>query len=674
MKKGHRDLLFLLLAVAIFPVLTGLADASALPEADKEVLEVPPEAGQYSELLSRLVVETEKAGMLGDYLLFLSARRAYATGKYRQSLADADEFLHLYRDSYLARDVRLLKIKAMYEILSRLNPGTSTGGCFGSDAPVYASTLKVMEDYIRDYPYDQEVLYLYAKTLERAGMETGAEDVFRSLYIRAGRYYAEVKEKVSPDDLTTDEVVLMSRNLRRALRLKESEALLLGRLDSTPENARKPLYASLADTYFRMKDYRNAAFYYQKAGNIRKAAISYYRSGDYDLFDNMLRLQQDEKTAETCSILLLKGLKKRRDLDFDDALEIFRTAYRDYPCQEESLWHIAWTEYLMGNFLSASYNFRDLYAAYKRPAYLYWQARSLERLGQNAKRLYSSITGDPLYTVLGRMRSGGVSLTSAGRETANPQRRDDLSFDGYTINMPRVDPVELGDLPYTLSLTLRRAELLNGIGLRKYAVREVYSYKPAGDGERLKVCRYLQSLGAFRESFRCASRLKMYPEVSFLLYPAVYGDIVSEISSDYNVNPFLILSVMREESRFNREAVSRAGALGLMQLMPYTARRMAKSIGYDTKVLSDNGILDPEVNITLGSYYLGLLLREFGSVPVAVAAYNAGENAVRRWLKAYQYGEVDEFIEDIPYRETRLYVKKVLRSYFRYLDVYGQKR
>ena len=204
--------------------------------------------------------------------------------------------------------------------------------------------------------------------------------------------------------------------------------------------------------------------------------------------------------------------------------------------------------------------------------------------------------------------------------------------------------------------------------------RSIYSYRPEGDYDRLKICRYLQSLEAFNESFRCASKLNRYPETSVLLYPVVYTDIVNRISADYNIDPLVILSVMREESRFNRKAISRSGALGLMQLMPFTEQRMAKSLGYETESLSDDEIMRHDLNITLGSYYLGQLISEFGSVPMAVAAYNAGESAVRRWLEANQYNEVDEFIEDIPYKETRLYVKKVLRSYFKYLDIYGQKK
>ncbi|MEC4684385.1 MAG: lytic transglycosylase domain-containing protein [Nitrospirota bacterium] len=673
MKKIFRHFLFISFALIVFPAFSDYTNTSSAGTVDR-ALNSPVETGIYNEVITRLVLDSGKAHLFSDYLLFLGAMDAYTEGDYYHSLADIDKFLSLYQDTYLSKDIRLLKIKVLYAILDEQDIWPEIDGCFEKDASFYSITLKEIKDYLRDFPSDPEARYLYARTLERAGMEGEAGVILKSLYVKADRYYTELKDEVSPDDLSTEEIILMSKNLRRFLRLKESETLLLTRLNKLAGSDRKPLYTSLADTYFRMKNYSLAALYYQKADNVQKAAISYYRAGDYDLFEKMLDLARDKKTKETCTLFLLKGIQKRRDMEFDEALQIFRMAYRSYPCEKEALWHIAWTEYLMGDFLSASYNFRDLYSQHRNPGYLYWQARSLESLGQNAKGLYSSIEGDSFYAFLGRMRSGGISLTSGRVELRNSLKKEVTSFDAGTDSLSRAKTPESVNFPDNLSLTFKRAGFLNSVGLQDYAIKEIYSYKPEGDYDRLKICRYLQSLEAFNESFRCASKLKRYPGTSVLLYPAVYSDIVDRISADYNIDPLVIFSVMREESRFNRKAISRSGALGLMQLMPFTAQRMAKSLGYGTGVLSDNEIMRPDLNITLGSYYLGQLISEFGSVPMAVAAYNAGESAVRRWLEANQYNELDEFIEDIPYKETRLYVKKVLRSYFKYLDIYGQKK
>ncbi|GBE36136.1 soluble lytic murein transglycosylase precursor [bacterium BMS3Bbin07] len=673
MKKRSRYFLFILFVLIVFPVFTGYTNASFAGTEDRAINGLV-EPGRYNEVVTRLVLDSGKTYLFTDYLLFLSALDAYTKGDYYQSLADIDKFLSLYQSSYLSKDLRLLKIKTLYAIIDEQDIWPEIDGCFEKNDYLSSITLKESRDYLKDFPSDQEAMYLYARTLEMAGMEGEAGVILKSLYVKADRYYTELKDEVSPDDLSTEEIIRMSKNLRRSLRLRESESLLLTRLNKLAGSDRKPLYTSLADTYFRMKEYSKAALYYQNADNVQKAAISYYRAGDYDLFENMLDLARDKKTKDTCTLFLLKGIQKRRDMEFDEALKIFRMAYKNYPCEKEALWHIAWTEYLMGDFLSASYNFRDLYKRHRTPAYLYWQARSLESLGQNAKGLYSSIEGDSFYAFLGRMRSGGISLTSGRVELRDSFKKEAAIFDGGTDRLSKAKTPGSVDFPDSLSLTFQRAGFLNSVGLQDYAIREIYSYRPEGDYDRLKICRYLQSLEAFNESFRCASKLNRYPETSVLLYPVVYTDIVNRISADYNIDPLVILSVMREESRFNRKAISRSGALGLMQLMPFTAQRMAKSLGYETESLSDDEIMRPDLNITLGSYYLGQLISEFGSVPMAVAAYNAGESAVRRWLEANQYNEVDEFIEDIPYKETRLYVKKVLRSYFKYLDIYGQKK
>jgi soluble lytic murein transglycosylase len=119
---------------------------------------------------------------------------------------------------------------------------------------------------------------------------------------------------------------------------------------------------------------------------------------------------------------------------------------------------------------------------------------------------------------------------------------------------------------------------------------------------------------------------------------------------------------MREESRFDPDALSVAGARGLMQLMPRTAARLsgsaAEAAGIDLR--------DAQTNITLGASYLKALSGEFPWLPAALAAYNAGEDRVRGWLRQGEYASVDEFIEDIPFDETRNYVKKVLTSYAQY--------
>lgn len=148
-----------------------------------------------------------------------------------------------------------------------------------------------------------------------------------------------------------------------------------------------------------------------------------------------------------------------------------------------------------------------------------------------------------------------------------------------------------------------------------------------------------------------------------LAYPLAHREMLWRWSAIHGADPLLVLAVMREESRFRTDAVSAAGAVGLMQLLPSTAR------GIDSSTRPDS-LVDPEVNVRLGTAYLAGRLREFrGDVVAALVAYNAGPEAARRFLK-FRGAGADEFVESIPYEETRAYVKRVLESYGIYRWLY----
>jgi soluble lytic murein transglycosylase len=131
--------------------------------------------------------------------------------------------------------------------------------------------------------------------------------------------------------------------------------------------------------------------------------------------------------------------------------------------------------------------------------------------------------------------------------------------------------------------------------------------------------------------------------------------------------------MIRQESLFDPQALSPASAFGLMQLLPSTAGREAKRMGIPSPA-SEN-LFDPDLNIMLGTQHLkGLLQLYSDNVVKAVAAYNAGKNAVDRWEREISASDEEEFIERITYRETRLYVKLVLRNYRIYKELYGSHR
>jgi soluble lytic murein transglycosylase len=153
-------------------------------------------------------------------------------------------------------------------------------------------------------------------------------------------------------------------------------------------------------------------------------------------------------------------------------------------------------------------------------------------------------------------------------------------------------------------------------------------------------------------------------------YPRAYEPAVLEASKNTSVPEELIWGIMRAESHFRQNAQSPVGALGLMQLMPFTGRKVASLLSMAS--FEPNSLLTPETNIRLGSRYLQRLLEKFsGSVPLVAAGYNAGPHRVHAWVRNFGQLDMDEFIDHIPFVETRNYVKSVVRNYQIYSLLYS---
>ncbi len=151
-------------------------------------------------------------------------------------------------------------------------------------------------------------------------------------------------------------------------------------------------------------------------------------------------------------------------------------------------------------------------------------------------------------------------------------------------------------------------------------------------------------------------------------YPRPYWIDVQNFSKNAGIDPYLALAIMREESLYQADVVSPASARGLMQLMPYTGKRVAKIIGLQLK--DEKDLFDPKINIQLGTSYLGQISRRFGEVIQIAGSYNAGPGRMKEWLKRFPDRDLDEFVESIPYIETRNYVKRVFRTHQLYKAIY----
>jgi soluble lytic murein transglycosylase-like protein/outer membrane protein assembly factor BamD (BamD/ComL family) len=153
-------------------------------------------------------------------------------------------------------------------------------------------------------------------------------------------------------------------------------------------------------------------------------------------------------------------------------------------------------------------------------------------------------------------------------------------------------------------------------------------------------------------------------QVQAIMYPPFYSKAVSRHAAEFGVDPLFVTAVMRQESIFDKDIVSPAGARGLMQIMPYTGKDIAAKLKAD---YHDDSLFNYSYNIRFGAYYLKLRLDQFkGSHVLALCSYNAGPNNATKWQERNKKSEYDLFVEDIGFRETRGYVKKVMGNYWTY--------
>ncbi|MGH2399224.1 MAG: lytic transglycosylase domain-containing protein, partial [bacterium] len=286
----------------------------------------------------------------------------------------------------------------------------------------------------------------------------------------------------------------------------------------------------------------------------------------------------------------------------------------------------------------------------------YWAARAREAQGTKADDVFRLLADRYPMTFYGqqaRVKLGVPAPALAARPDSEPLPPD--SFGGTF-------------------------EELAGLGFTREAAYEVEGLQQKDPSpELLRSVAELQArFGDIVASVAVAEQLvapalyglaRVDREVWELAYPRAFWPEVVEMSRRSGVDPHLSLAVMREESRFDQRAVSFANAVGLMQLLPSTARGVLGA-----RDLTVSGLMNPSLNIRSGTAYLGSLLRSYGgNVPLSVAAYNAGPGGVRR-SRSLARTDVPRFVETLRYTETRTYTQRVLQSYGIYRWLYGSER
>lgn len=166
--------------------------------------------------------------------------------------------------------------------------------------------------------------------------------------------------------------------------------------------------------------------------------------------------------------------------------------------------------------------------------------------------------------------------------------------------------------------------------------------------------------------------LKVQDIVLKQLYPMKYSEHVDDYAKEYNVEPLLVYAIIKAESNFNPDVVSSSNAIGLMQLMDTTAEEVARKL--DLYFVKKNSLYDPKLNIQLGTKYFSDLTKEYnGNITLALTAYNAGKGNVKKWIDQGIIKQDGSDIENIPFKETNHYVRKILRDYKIYQRLYEKE-
>ncbi len=353
---------------------------------------------------------------------------------------------------------------------------------------------------------------------------------------------------------------------------------------------------------------------------------------------------------------------------FKEARELFRALNALHPGEreEDCLFREGLCWYLEEVYPSACAVFDSLSVLYPTSRSWYWLGKALERVGHigGAESCFAraaSHDGTPsYYSVRARHR---VSLGGS-------QPGGEMWGLGARESLPRFLQA-LGDLHHRPSRwaeirdCLHRADLLLAVGMASEAGAECYHALDISEGEpyvNALAIGLLESARAYPFSMRVALQWWRGGGPDVLLWrwnPPAYRELVGPESAARGVDSALVWALMREESWFDKDAVSRAGAVGLMQLMPSTAAAVAR--GFDGSGAND--LRDPVCNVRLGVAHLSDLMAEFPFVEAALAAYNAGRSAARRWLDLAWVRDRDTFVESITYGETKAYVQRVISTY-----------
>ncbi|MBL8308837.1 MAG: lytic transglycosylase domain-containing protein [Burkholderiales bacterium] len=358
--------------------------------------------------------------------------------------------------------------------------------------------------------------------------------------------------------------------------------------------------------------------------------------------------------------------KSARRLDVAEALHWARAAQLDGSYPRLGDWQAAWIARVAlraGEWQEVSRAVAAMSAATSGgrndPAWRYWHARALAAGGDRAaaQAIYSPLAGDlGYYGLLAAEELGRPLPPAAALKSGTLPAGSETMREAVFRRLDRSDAA-------------RRVLKLSELGLRADAAREWLSVvKDLDDVETLAAAEWMRRKGVWDRSINTAERTRTLHDMS-LRFQTPYGDEIRKAATQASLDHALLFGLVRQESRFWAEAISSAGAMGLMQVMPATAKWIAAKIKAGD--FRPSHLLDAGTNAGFGAFYLRTVLDQLGgSEPMAAAAYNAGPGRARAWRGDTPL-EGAIYAESIPFNETRDYVKKVLANAVWYAHLQG---
>ncbi|MBL8026117.1 MAG: transglycosylase SLT domain-containing protein [Fibrobacteres bacterium] len=641
----------------------------------------------------RTAIDAYKRGKAADALLQLDSAL--------KLIPEMEEYIQLYRMLSLAALKRKADADSIPSLLLRTktrSPAISRAASAIIELSIPANSwerLKIADKLSRETKYPQ-ALYLTALLADSLDEQEMAKkcrlDLLRSK--RVNQFTDSTADKLYRKRKSIDDAVLLelARFLEWRMRWDDLYTLTIEAIDQRNEN--RVLFTSMAqNAAYRKKNFfeslrllriweslegRTQETLFKYALNLEK--LQYWRAS-WILYREYLTRWPKGQHGDNFIWDLGRRLEKRGM--FDRAAAVFLDLEKQYPKEgyaPESRFRAAYCLYKDSSFDLAADLFSGFTARYpdskNADASLYWASQAFKASGKKdsaLEYLNKCTQRDPMsfYALLSEDELGNISIDSS-RE--NPTA---YSMEAFLDSLNKGQPGKDED-----PLPIKRGVLLLQAGLNDMAAEEFddaarWSRRKA---DRLvRLARLYETAGYYTKAYRTSMELSyripqemrrsVPAEIMKLFFPRYFGEAIDNEARKVGIDPLFVQSVMRQESQFDHRVISRAGAKGLLQMMPATGRETANRAGC---AFDADSLTHPFFNIKLGTYHLSELLDHFkGSYEWTLAAYNAGSGPAGKWSNETKGLPYDRSIEEIAYGETRQYVKLCMRNYRFYKKIWG---